>query len=225
MAANTRSKEIQVQKPAQSLQAFQRKLEADVNPQLGILKPLLIGGGVLAVLAIGFFGFHTYRANALEKHETAVASLLLETEGDGLAPLPAGELEKRMRERLPRLESLAKSAPGGAKATTEGLLAAWRLQLDGKATAAPQGKDAWSLLRLAQRELAEGQAEKVAALLSPLRKAAQPDTPWAPLYWATLLDMHRLKGDRDQAWKDYAEYKALFKDRADASFDKVMASI
>lgn len=225
MAATTRSKEIQVQKPAQSLKAFQQKLEADVNPQLGIIKPLLIGAGALAVLAIAFFGVRSYRANALEKHEAAISELLLETQGDGTTPLPAAEQEKRMREKLPRLESLAMSAPGDAKASAEGLLASWRLQLDGKATAAAQGNDPWSLLRLAQRELAQGQAEKVASLLGPLRSAAQPDTPWAPLYWATLLDMHRLKGDRDQAWKDYAEYKALFRDRADASFDKVMASI
>ena len=225
MAANTRSKEIQVQKPAQSLKAFQQKLDADVNPQVGLIKPLLIGAGVAAVLAVGFFGIRAYRANSLEKHEAPISELVLETQGDASAPLAAAEQEKRMREKLPRLESLVKSAPSEAKASTEGLLVAWRLQLDGKAAVVPQGSDPWSQLRLAQRELAQGQPEKVATLLGPLRKSAQPDTAWSPLFWATLLDMHRLKGDRDAAWKDYAEYKALFKDRADPSFDKVMASI
>ncbi|MDP2876710.1 MAG: hypothetical protein Q8O00_11040 [Holophaga sp.] len=225
MAANAKNKEIQVQKPAQSLQAFQRKLDADVNPQPGLLKPLLIGAGVALVLAIAFFGIRSYRANALEKHEGAVAQLLLDTHGDGITPLPAAEQEKKMREKLSQLEALAKKAPSPAKTTTEGLLASWKLQLDGKGSAVAQGSDPWSMLRMAQQELALGQAEKVASLLAPLRKSAKPDAPWAPLFWATLLDLHRLKGDRDQAWKDYADYKGMFKDRADGSFDKVMASI
>jgi hypothetical protein len=85
--------------------------------------------------------------------------------------------------------------------------------------------DPWAILRVAQRQLALGQANEVASTLKTLRNSAKPDVPWAPLYWGTLLDLHRLKGDRDQAWKDFADYKALFKERADASFEKVLASI
>jgi len=225
MAANFKSKEIQVQKPAQSLQAFQQKLASGEDPQTTILKPLLIGVGVVAVLVIAFFGIRGWRANNLEKHEAALAELILEVQGDGLTPVPAAELEKRMREKLPRLELLAKNAPGSAKENTQGLLATWRLELDGKSGQAIEASDPWARLRLAQRQLALGQAEEVAATLKSLRSSAKPDTPWAPLFWATLLDLHRLKGDRDQAWKDYAEYKNLFKDRADASFEKVLASI
>lgn len=225
MAANPKSKEIQVQKPAQSLQAFQQKLASGEDPQTTILKPLLFGVGLTALLVIGFFGFRAWRAGALEKHETAVAQLLLEVQGDGLAPLPSAELERRMREKLPQLELLANRAPGAAKDRTQGLLATWRLQLDGKAPQVPQGSDPWARLRMAQRQLALGQADEVAASLQPLRNAAKPDAPWAPLFWATLLDSHRLKGDRTGAWKDYAEYKALFKERADPSFEKVLAAI
>lgn len=225
MAANIKSKEIQVQKPAQSLQAFQQKLASGDDSQVTILKPLLIGTGAVAALVIGFFGFRAWRANALEKHEAAVAELLVEVQGDGLAPVPAAELEKRMRENLPRLESLAKAAPGAASDSTKGLLASWHLQLDGKAPLPPAGSDPWDRLRAAQRQLALGQTEEVASTLKALRSSAKPDAPWAPLYWATLLDLHRLKGDRSEAWKDYADYKALFKDRADASFEKVLASI
>ncbi len=225
MAANHKSKEIQVQKPAQSLQAFQQKLASGEESQATLLKPLLIGAGLVAALVIGFFGFRAWRANVLEKHEATVAELMNEVQGDGLTPVPPAELEKRMRTSLPRLEALAHSAPGAAAANTQGLLASWRLQLDGKAPQAAMGSDPWSRLRTAQRQLALGQAEEVAATLKTLRSSAKPDAPWAPLFWSTLLDLHRLKGDRAQAWKDYAEYKSLFKDSADASFEKVLASI
>ncbi len=225
MAANIKSKEIQVQKPAQSLQAFQQKLASGEDSQVTLLKPLLIGTGLVAVLALGFFGFRAWRANALEKHEAAVAELLLEVQGDGLTPVAPADIEKRMRERLPRLESLAKHAPGPASRITQGLLASWNLQLDGKASLLAPGSNPWDRLRIAQRQLALGQTDEVAITLKSLRSAAKPDAPWAPLYWATLLDLHRLKGDRTEAWKDYAEYKALFKDRADTSFEKMLASI
>ncbi len=225
MAANVKSKEIQVQKPAQSLQAFQQKLAAGADTQVTLLKPLLIGTGVVATLVIGFFGFRAWRANALEKHEAAVAELLMEVQGDGLTPVAPADLEKRMRERLPRLETLAKGAPGPAAEITQGMLASWRLQLDGTASLPALGSNPWDRLRVAQRQVALGQVEEAAASLKSLRSAAKPDAPWSPLYWATLLDLHRLKGDRAEAWKDYAEYKALFKDRADESLEKVLASI
>jgi len=225
MAANIKSKEIQVQKPAQSLQAFQQKLATGADTQVTLLKPLLIGTGVVAALVIGFFGFRAWRANALEKHEAAVAELLLEVQGDGLTPVAPADMEKRMRERLPRLETLAKGAPGPAAEITKGMLAAWRLQLDGSTSLPALGSDPWDRLRVAQRQVALGQPDEAAATLKTLRSAAKPDAPWSPLYWATLLDLHRLKGDRTEAWKDYAEYKALFKDRADESLEKVLASI
>jgi hypothetical protein len=225
MAANIKSKEIQVQKPAQSLQAFQQKLATGTDTQVTLLKPLLIGTGVVAAVVIGFFGFRAWRANALENHEAAVAELLLEVQGDGLTPVAPEDMEKRMRERLPRLEALAKGAPGPATEITQGMLASWRLQLDGTASLPALGSNPWDRLRVAQRQVALGQAEEADATLKSLRSAAKPDAPWAPLYWATLLDLHRLKGDRTEAWKDYAEYKTLFKDRADASFEKVLASI
>jgi len=225
MAANIKSKEIQVQKPAQSLQAFQQKLASGDDSQVTLLKPLLIGTGIVAALAIGFFGFRAWRTNAIEKHEAAVAELLFEVQGDGLTPVPPADIEKRMRERLPRLETLAKGAPGPVADITEGMLASWCLQLDGAATPPALGSDPWDRLRLAQRQVALGQAEEASSTLKPLRGNAKPDAPWAPLYWATLLDLHRLKGDRAEAWKDYAEYKALFKERADESLEKVLASI
>jgi predicted negative regulator of RcsB-dependent stress response len=189
------------------------------------LKPLLIGTGITAALVIGFFGYSGWRTNVLEKHEAAVAELIVEVQGDGVTPVPAAELEPRMRTGLTRLEALANAAPHEVASNTKGLLAAWRLQLDGKAPQTTTGSDPWARLRTAQRQLALGQAEDVTTTLKTLRNDAKPDAPWAPLFWATLLDLHRMKGDRDQAWKDYAEYKALFKDRADASFEKVLASI
>jgi hypothetical protein len=229
MVANGRDKVIQVQKPAQSLQAFQKKVASGDDLQVGYLKPLLIGAGA-AVVAVGvFFAVQAARSSTLARHNEAVANLKLEVGGNPAAPgletASPQELETRMRERLPRLETLANSAPSGAKAATTGLLATWRAELgeQGPAPAAPT--DPWGLLRLAQKQVALGQGKEAAASLAPLRGKADPDQAWGSLYWSTLLDADRLQGDRDQAWKDLAEYKTRFRDQADASLDRLLAGV
>jgi hypothetical protein len=209
-----------VQKPAQSLQAFQQKVASGEDVQVGLLKPLLIGAGALVLAAAGYFVITTMRANNLEKHQTALADLQLEVSGDlsgNGEPASPQELEKRMRDRLPRLEALAQSAPAGDKALSEGLLATWRLQLGVQGTPAP--------LRVAQRQIALGQGKEASATLAPLRSAASPDKAWAPLFWSNQLSADQLLGDRTQAWKDLGEYKTLFKGQADPSLDRQLAGV
>jgi hypothetical protein len=213
MVANIKSKEIQVQKPAQSLQAFQAKFASGEDAQSGVLKMALIAAGSLVVIAVLGFGFASWRTRTVEKHESALADLLLEVQGDGQTPVPPPEMEKRMRERLPRLEALAAKAPSSSRSVTQGILNAWRLDLDGKAQAAATPSDAWGKLRVAQRQIALGQGAEALANLTPMRKAAVPSEAWATLYWSTLLDARRLQGDREAAWKDLAEYKSRFRKR------------
>ncbi len=217
MAAPIKSKEIQVQKPAQSLQAFQKKLETGQSSDLSFLKPVLVGVGVLLVASLGYFGYTTWKANAVAKHETALAEIFLAIQGDPKTPSQPGDLEKRMRENLPKLEALAKSAPASQKAVTEGLLAVWHLELDGKGGIAPNTNDPWSRLRSAQRQIALGQGQEALGTLEPLRAAAKPGEAWADVYWKTLLKARTLQGDRPQALKDYAEYKERFREQADIS--------
>lgn len=215
MASPIKSKEIQVQKPAQSLQAFQAKLETGKDVQLSFLKPVLIGVGVALVASLGFFGYRSWRSNAIEKHETAVADLILAIQGDPKTPSLPADIEKRMRENLPKLEALAKSAPASRKVITEGLLATWRLELDGKGGIAAKADDPWSRLRTAQRQIALGQGQDAMGTLTPLRTSASPSEAWAGIYWKTLLEARSLQGDREQALKDYAEYKQRFREQAD----------
>jgi hypothetical protein len=226
MVSHSKDKIIQVQKPAQSLQAFQKQVVSGQDARVGYLKPLLIGAGIAVVVVGGFFAIQAVRAGTREKHQEAVADLLGElgvTPGATSAPPPA-DLEQRMRDRLPRLESLARNAPAGERSYTEGLLATWRTELGvpgGTPPAAPT--DAWGKLRLAQKQVALGQGPEAAATLAPLRGTAGPDQDWAATYWSTLLDVDRLQGNRDQAWKDLAEYKARFKGQADPSLDRMLA--
>jgi len=215
MASPIKSKEIQVQKPAQSLQAFQAKLETGSGSQASIIRPALIGAGVVLVGAMAFFGYRSWASGAVGKHETALAELMLAVEGDPKLPSQPADIEKRMRENLPKLEALAKSAPASQKATTEGLLATWRLELDGKGGIVPKAEDPWSRLRLAQRQVALGQGQEALATLTPLRAGAVPDEAWGGLYWKTLLEARSLQGEREQALKDYAEYKQRFREQAD----------
>ena len=225
MVSTSKNKVIQVQKPAQSLQAFQKKVASGDDIQTGILRPMLYTAGGLVVLGVAVFGFRSWRASVLERHEAERASIELEVEGDPTQPATPAELEKRMREKLPQLEALARKAPGSGKAETEGLLASWKLQLDGKGGIAPTTDDVWGKLRLAQKQVAMGQAPEAFATLASLRKAAEPDQAWANIFWSTLLDADRLKGDRAQALKDVAEYKARFKTLADPAVERMLQGV
>jgi len=225
MVSHGKDKVIQVQKPAQSLQAFQKKVATGEDIQVGYLKPLVMAAGILVVAFAAYFGFRAMRANSLEKHQTALADLQIEVLGDQTAPPSPQDLEQRMRERLPQLEALAKSAPRDDRAVTEGLLASWRLQLGEKGAAPSVQTDAWSKLRLARKQVAEGQAQDAAATLASLRNAAGPDQAWAPIFWSTLLDADRLQGNREQGWKDLADYKARFKQMVDPQLERMLAGV
>jgi hypothetical protein len=226
MARAPKDREIQVQKPAQSLAHFQTKLGRGDERDGGLLKPLLIGAASLVALGLIYGAWSAYRTQAAEKHEAALAALQMEVEGDGITPLPPTEVEKRMRERLGRLEALVAQAPSAQKAATEGLLATWRLSLDGKAAAPATAEDAWGRIRLAQRALALGQAAAARTQLDPLRASAKPGESWAEAFWACQMDANRLAGDRAQALKDLAEYKARFKGRGDAdTLERLVQSI
>jgi hypothetical protein len=216
MARPTKEREIQVQKPAQSLAHFQTKLGQGQEEDGGLLKPILLGAVSVVVLGLLVAGWSAWQSSKAEKHEAALAALQMEVEGDGITPVPPAEVEKRMRERLGRLQTLASEAPASRKAATEGLLATWRLTLDGKAPAPTPAEDAWGRIRLAQRAIALGQAPEARTQLDPLRAKAKPGENWAEAFWSCQLDADRLAGDRAQALKDLADYKARFKGRGDA---------
>lgn len=216
MSSSSRNKEIQVQKPAQSLEHFKAKVAGPEDAYTGVMRPLLGGAGILVLGLLAWGGIASIRSRSVERHEAALAELVHAVEGDGSGAATA-DLEKRMRERLPALEALAASAPSSRKDLTQGLLASWKVQLDGKAVSVSQGDDPWSRLRQAQAALTLGKGDEAQKLLAPLRKDATPEKAWGGLYWSTSLEADRLLGNRDQAWKDLAEYKQRFKDLGDAA--------
>ena len=229
MVSHYKSKVIQVQKPAQSLQAFQKKVASGEDIRVGYLKPILLAAGIAVVGVSAFYGYRAVRASALEDHQIALADLQLEVAGDdavtGTAPAAPQDLEKRMRDHLPQLEALARNAPAEDRTGTQSLLATWQVELgvQGPAPAAPTSP--WGKLRQAQRQVALGQGQDATATLASLRRSADPGQAWAPVYWSTLLDADRLQGNRDQAWKDLAEYKTRFKQLADPSLERVLAGV
>jgi predicted negative regulator of RcsB-dependent stress response len=225
MATQSKNKVIQVQKPAQSLQAFQKKVASGEDISPGLLRPMLITAGSVLAAGILIFGFRAWRASVVEKYESELASLELEVTGSPMDPAPPVDVEKRMREKLPQLEALVKRAPGAEKASAEGLLASWKLQLDGTGGIPAQASDAWGKLRLAQKQVAMGQAAEALGTLGSLRKEANPGNAWASVYWTTLMDANRLKGDRAQALKDYADYKARFKTLADPALERMLQGV
>jgi hypothetical protein len=213
--ATPKAKEIQVQKPAQSLAHFQQKMAQGQDLQTGMLKPLLIGASAVVLLVAGFFAFTSWRDSKVEAFEASLAEITQGLDAAGPTPLGADQIEKTMRDRLPKLEALVKTARGSRKTSAQGLLAAWKLSLDGKSSVpTPPAKDPWARIAQAERAIALGQGQEALTLLSTLRSSASPKEDWANLYWNTLVEADRLAGNRDQAWKDYAEYKGRFKDRA-----------
>jgi hypothetical protein len=218
MSTSVRNKEIKVQRDAQSLDHFKNKVAGSEDVYVGILKPVLIGAGILAVALLAWAGFASMRSKAAERHEAALAEIVRYVEGDGVTPASAADTEKRMREKLPALEALAQSAPSAAKPVAAGMVSTWKLMLGQPSPAAPATLDAtdpWQRLRLAQRSLALGKGDEASRLLAPLKKDASPQAPWGRSYWTVLMDCHRLLGDRDQALKDLAEYKERFKNLPD----------
>lgn len=228
MSTNVRDKEIKVQRAAQSLDHFKSKVAGAEDAYVGILKPVLFGAGIVLLALLGWAGFASLRSKSLGRHEAALAEVLRYVEGDGTTPLPAAEAEKRMKEKLPVLEQLARTAPASEKAVAEGIASGWRLMLGqaGATAATAEPKTPWDRLRAAQRSLALGRGEEAARLLAPLRKDATPQEAWGRLYWTLALDCDRLQGNRAQALKDLAEFKDRFKNLPEAnSLDNVVKSI
>jgi predicted Zn-dependent protease len=108
---------------------------------------------------------------------------------------------------------------------TQGLLTTWRVELGEKAQASAVPSDPWGKVRLAQKQVALGKGQEAAATLNSLRGSADPDRAWSALFWSTLLDADRLQGNREQAWKDLAEYKVRFKAQADPELDRLLAGV
>ena len=228
MSTSVRNKEIKVQRAAQSLDHFKNKVAGSEDVYVGILKPALIVAGILVVGLLAWAGFANMRSKAVERHEAALAEVLRYVEGSGASPAPAVEVEKRMREKLPVLETLARTAPSSQRQIAEGHLAGWRMMLGAAGPGATTAKpgDPWQRIRLAQRSLALGQGGEAVQLLAPLRKDATPQEPWGRLYWTVLMDCNRLQGNRDQALKDLAEYKQRYKDQPEVnSLDAVVKGI
>ncbi len=227
MSTSSRSKEIKVQRDAQSLEHFKTNVAGSEDVYVSLLKPVLIGVGALVLAVLAWLGWSNMRAKAVERHEVALAEILRYAEGSGPTPASPAEVEKRMKEKLPALEQLARSAPASERAIAEGLLASWKLVLgQGAPAPATDPRDPWQRLRLAQRSLALGKAEEAARLLAPLRKDATPAEAWGKAYWAAVLDCDRLQGNRDQALKNLAEFKARYKNLPDENaLDVVMKGI
>jgi hypothetical protein len=236
-----KKKEIRIQKQAQSLTAFQSKVARGYDDRAALLKRLLAAAAALALALAAFVSWRMWRSHKIERHETALAALLSEVQGDAPrpgAPEAPGDLDapgaadraQRMRAALPRLEDLARTAPGPCAPVANGMAAAWRLALGPEAgEAGPPGDppgDPWSRIRLAQRSIALGRAQEAHDLIAPLRKGAAPGRAWSGQYWGLLMQARQLEGDREQALRDYAAYRRLFKGHADAdALDKALAGI
>ncbi len=209
--ADIRNKEIQVQKPAQSLAHFQAKLASADDVETGLVRPLLVTGGVLVLLVAGFFGYRAWQVGRIERFEASRAELLRAIEGDPQSVDASQGYEQRLRANLPALEKLALEAPGSRRASALAEANAFHLMLEGKsATELPAPEGPLERIQAAARFVALGQGKPALDLLLPLRGKAKAGAPWADVYWTTLMDARCLSGDRAAALKDLSDYRAEF---------------
>jgi predicted Zn-dependent protease len=106
------------------------------------------------------------------------------------------------------------------------MVSTWKLELDGVASPLPAPTDPWSRIRLAQRNIVLGQSAEASEIISVLHKSAKPNQAWSQFYWTMLLQIRQLEGNREQALKDYAEYRKIFREQADLdTMDKILEAI
>lgn len=226
MARPSKQRVIQVQKPAQSLAHFQSKLNQKAPEDGALLKPILIGAGVVIAGCLALGAWWSVRQRRVARHEAAMAILEQSVDGDGVTPVPPATTEAAMRARLPQLEALVQSAPASRRAIAQGLLDTWKLSLDGTSSVQPAEHGPWGHLRLADRAIALGQVAEARQELAPLRAKATADHAWGQAYWSSVLDADRAAGDRAQAWKDLAEFKSRFRGLPGSNaLDAVLPSI
>jgi hypothetical protein len=207
---------IQVQKPAQSLDHFTKQLAEGAHTG-SLLKPLLIGAGVVFGLALAYGVYDLISTRNLERFDGQLAQLLQEVEGGDPAKVPVpAEVQQRMKERLSRLEGLAKDAPSSRRPMAQGLVASWKLALDGQGAAPGEGGP-WSRVQAAQRALALGQAAEAQKQLAGLDRKADPSEPWAEAFWTAQMEADVMAGAKDQAKAHAAAYRERFKAAASAA--------
>ena len=224
--ASIKQKEIKIQKPAQSLTAFQRKVASGVDERSVLIRGFVTAGISLLAIAAVLITVRVWSSHNIGKHETALSALIMEVDGTPYSPVPPDERGERLQSAIPILEELAKKAPRTSKDVALGILSAWRLELNGEGAALPAPADPWSRLRLAQRSIALGQAAEASDLISSLHKDAKANRAWAHNYWYALMQIRQLEGNREQALKDYAEYRKIFKQQADLnSMDNILRTI
>jgi hypothetical protein len=192
-----------------------------------VVSTIVVLIGIIAFVATLYVVFQSVQNSSKKKHRIALANFELEVfDGINLSSSTwPKEIEDRMIERLPQLEALASSAPRSDGGMTDRVLASWRIQLDRPDSSLPQPSDAWSRLFLGQRFIALGDAKSAQDVVAPLRKSANPNKAWATVFWSNLIGIDQLQGDRNQGWKDLAEYKAKFKQQANPALEHMIAGI
>ncbi len=219
----SRDKVIQVQKKAQSLEQFQRRAAGEGS---SAVKAVFLGAGAVVVALAAWGAWSLHRQRQVDAFETRLATLRLQVEGDGLAPVPPDQLQARMQSALPQLEVLVKDAPASRRPQAAGLLATWKLELTGQGGIPAATDSPWGRLREAQRLVALGQGKEAKAVLDPIRGRATADAAWGQAYWISLLEADRLNGDRAQGEKDLGEYRMRFKGAGgEAQLQKLVQSI
>lgn len=216
--------EIQVQKPAPSLQNFQKTLGQPDRTQL--FRYALWCGVLSLVLLLSKAGFDYFADQRVVRFLVTFEQIRSESEGN-LSNLNKGEaLRSSIEKGIPRLQALLKTTPSAYQNQVFGMLKKWELILGTSPSTNPSLKLApWETLQLAEQALAVGQTQQAQDLIQPLGSKAKLQASWGMTYWELQLSIDQQKG----SFRDAQDHLALFEKsypKADASaLRKIVATL
>jgi hypothetical protein len=223
MAKSNIPKIIQVQRPAPSLDHFQKSLSKK-DPSK-VFKTILWAGGIfVSFLLIGYL-IKQSRDKAILTFQTQVSALRIEALGTEFEPKKGEVLTQSLVRVLPQLESLLTNAPSSQKNGLINLINSWRLILgQDPLVDTPRSIEAWDRIQQANQALLLGQPQAAQLLLKPLESEAETASSWSQAYWEIQLMIDQSQGDVSSARKHLELFRHAFPE-GDETLKKLRRSI
>ncbi len=200
---------IQVQKPAPSLDHFQKSLSKE-DPSK-VFKKVLLAGGIFVLLLLVIYFIRQSRENTVLAFQAQLSALRIEALGTEFEPKKGDALSQSLALYLPQIEALLTQAPSSQRNSLINMINSWRL-VSGKPplSETPASLQAWERIQQANQALLLGQLKEAQDWLTPLASEAKTPSSWAKAYWEIQLMIDQSKGDVTSARKHLDLYRQAF---------------
>lgn len=209
MAKSHNPKLIQVQKPAPSLDHFQKNLSKEEPAQ--VFKKILWAGAVLVGLLLASHFIRQSREKEVLAFQARLSALRVEALGTDFDPKKGDSLAQSIAHVLPQLESSLTSVPSSQRNGLINMINTWRLVLGQPALSeTPQSLEAWEHIQLANQQLLMGRSQEARASLQPLASKASQSSSWVQVYWEMQLLIDQAEQNVVSAREHFNHYRKVF---------------